>query len=376
MTLEKEINNIEEEESIYEKRESMVAAFEKEDPDKIPKSVATLLQFQALPKEYLVAYQLKATKAIKMHLQKYSRIKDESRTAYGEKSDMIERICQSCAKRLTKGKGVSSIQLFQAKWLTNIARLLPEDPAVLKILPYLITCYIISAPQNRLDPFDSPQNMASSGWRDIFYELREEKDRCSANNVNSSIDSICRSFCLPIQGRNETFFYDGISNNRAEKNKRRGRPNKSGNQNSLSKNALEKKQILSWEYYRDFLILCSICNKAKIKDLNIVLSMALFTSIWDWGDIDTYDSGLNRRIRQFTKSEVETEMVVPQDLDGNTYKPKSLRNYIIRLNWESTSKNMTPTKIVENLFSPLQPEKKERKRLDDEFENYGIYFDP
>ena len=56
--------------------------------------------------------------------------------------------------QISKTNKIDKNRIFQKRWLTNIPRLLPSDNEVMRILPYLITCYTITASENRLDPFD------------------------------------------------------------------------------------------------------------------------------------------------------------------------------------------------------------------------------
>lgn len=390
------INLEEEENPLAEKRERVL----EESWNQFDIKIGTLLQFQELSDEYLMSFQKKAKRAIRQHLMKYSRVKSENRIAYESISEKIACICEKARISLAWNKDdfdwnaddfielarakddpaqneddrvfhQLSMLLFQEKWLTNIARLLPEDENVLPILPYLITCYIITAPQNRLDPFDSDLKTAPEGWTDIFRELKKD-DNSTAKNLTSSINSICRYFYLPIRGRNEAFFYEESDVNRVEKGKRRGRPSLSNS--SLSKETLRKHRVLCWEYYRCFLALCKVCDEAGVENLNIALSMALFASIWDWKNIDQYNPTLNIRIRQYTESEIETERVIPKDLeDGDKECPEiSLRDYIM----DFTSENNSPKDFVLYYLRQMRTKKKKRDfDLDKEFDDFGMFFD-
>jgi len=344
-------------------------------PFDIPDEMAALLQFQTVEKAHLDEITSAARIAIRGHLNKYGGI--EPVYSYENISKVIEKVCSYASLDLTWDDVYSSIAkelqipLFQKKWLTNIARLLPNDSQIFEILPYLITCYIITAPQNRIDPYDDPPQSFSSGWRDIFQEYiqtrenTEESAKETAYNQSHSITSICSKFTLPVKGRTERFFCiedDCIQ----AKGSRRGRPNKEGSPNKVSQRTWKKNHIMCLEYYRCFLALCRACAEAEIPGLNITLSMALFTSIWDFGDfpIGGYHYG-NYVLIQMSKDDVESDCLMSLILDFDCHED------LDTLNLQSMIKTNVKLLIGQE---DISGKKKYRKRIDKDIDNeFNMY---
>lgn len=234
-----------------------------------------LLRFQSISKEVLDPLKNSARDAIDCHLKKYGSA--NPLYSYEYTSDNLRCICEQAKEKLIAVEYANKdIPSFQWKWLTNIGRLLPsDDPTVMNILPYLLTCYIIEAPRNKLDPFDSPRQTHQSGWCDIFHRSPAEQD-----NPYKSIESICNRFVFPFDNRRPyaPFFCD-------EKSKIPKSPDKSDEPLSNDDDYIPQSKILRdrakcWEYYRCFVDFCDACR--DIKKVNITLSMALFASIWDF----------------------------------------------------------------------------------------------
>lgn len=162
--------------------------------------------------------------------------------------------------QISKTNRIDQNRIFQKRWLTNIPRLLPHDNEVMKILPYLITCYTITASENRLDPFDDAQHTACTGWRSIFVELIDKNSPSEINLPDpssraKSIRSLCNRF-LTIHRRKGTSY--------------------------KKRTAVEAEEMVRhacasfWEHYQRFASFCLACRQKR--EVNITLSTALF---WD-----------------------------------------------------------------------------------------------
>lgn len=339
---------------------------EEEPPDDIPLEMAILLQFQTVSEDYISTPISEAKAAIREHLRKYGGVNPEY--SYDNVSKIIEKVCTYAKLDLAWNQNEPSkkgVPLFQEKWLTNIARLLPEDSRVLKILPYLITCYIITAPQNLIDPFDSPPSTFSSGWRDIFQQYLENKKeeeagyRVTPYNQSHSIDTICRKFILPVRRRNERFFCVEEDNEcQRIRGRRRGRPNKEKNSDLLSNQVLVKEQIMCWEYYRCFVALCKACGELDISNLNLTLSMALFTSIWDFGDWRSNTRHGKFILHQFSENEVESDCLMSD---------------ILGLDSEDGTSGLNLKDVVKISVWIASGGKKRNKVIDNEMNTYGEF---
>lgn len=228
-------------------------------------------------------YRKAAMKAIKDHLNAFSK----KQKNYEILDSSIQKVCtrgsdlllralpiwdyDTLLKRATtdevrnhllqqkhKTDQIDKNRIFQKRWLTNIPRLLPHEAAVMRILPCLITCYTITVPENRLDPFDTNVQNACTGWCNIFVELLDTPFQTNMPDPSSrakSIRSLCDRF-LTIDRRKNT--------------PRKGR----GSDKNIRD--IQHRYASFWEYYRRFAAFCLACKDEP--DVNITLSTALF---WD-----------------------------------------------------------------------------------------------
>ncbi len=238
---------------------------------------------------------------IVQHLEKFGG--STPTLTYGYKNDFVADVCKKTVLLLNKkyyprvkevyeywarraGKegyndpNVPLIsQMIQPNWLTNIPRLLPDDPSVLKLLPFLLACYTINMPSNKLDPGDAAVANATNGWREIFYdqcdEYQKEELKLGGRNRKKNIQSLSNNFIIPSNSEEGILFYDrNLIFYRDEQ--------KASSQISSSK--AREYNIKFWENYHRFIIFCTACKQTEVAQqrstVNYTLSMACFLSIW------------------------------------------------------------------------------------------------
>lgn len=258
--------------------ESMDVYSEKDDPssDTVGNLFRLLLKFDQVEQQtasfdkYKVAAKEAVRESIKNHLTAFSK----KQKAYKDFDPSIQAICEYGSRLLLetppirgydtrqedKINKIDRSRIFQNRWLTNIPRLLPHEDSVMQILPYLITCYTITASENRLDPFDGDISGAGSGWCNIFVELMDSNrswnlDIPDSSSRAKSIDSLCNRFLTIDRRKNTPHKKDTTDTNDGD---------------------VRHKCASFWEYYRRFAAFCLACRDKY--EVNITLSTALF---WD-----------------------------------------------------------------------------------------------
>ena len=192
--------------------------------------------------------------------------------------------------QISKTNKIDSSRIFQKRWLTNIPRLLPHDSEVMQTLPYLITCYTITASENRLDPFDKDKSTAASGWRDIFVELMDQNPSWETNMPDPSsrrenIRSLCNRFLTTARRKNV--------------------PHKKENKVRINEKDFYHMFTSFWEHYRRFAAFCLACREER--EVNITLSTALF---WNAQKEDME----NMFGKDFSSSQNWEDIVVSRDI--------------------------------------------------------------
>lgn len=144
---------------------------------------------------------------------------------------------------------------FQPKWLNNTANFLPANPQVLKILPFLITCYMANIHNNKQDNFSTKEipHVLQSGYSD---DLR---------------DTLIGYFC-DVKSNSTHFF----SLERAEADEYSVFEE---TKYTLSK---ARESMICWELIRRFAGCVVACNDCD--EVNLTLSFMLFSKLFD--DID------------------------------------------------------------------------------------------
>lgn len=259
-------------------------------------AVAMLFQYQKIAPSWINEKRDSLTKEIREHLLKFGG-KSREKT-YDDISPLIEQVCKAAIPLIknhppyTLSSPISHLQ-FQDIWLTNTCRLLPETEAVMQVLPYLLSCYIISISGNRFDPFDKPNIKNYIGWLLIFQDqttnqLQKELQNYGGGNRSKTISSVCQHFVLPPNYMCNAFLY-GIGNTKKLLvcNSRHDRQKKKQGKRPLGPTESRKNRFVCWEYYRQFACFCKACE--NIENVNITLSLALFSSLWDMSSICRVD---------------------------------------------------------------------------------------
>lgn len=178
-------------------------------------------------------------------------------------------------------------KMIQVEWLANIPLLLPCEQIVFNALPFLLMCYTINMPHNRLDPKDQPSGSAAPGWCEIFSKVssdqRKDLQTFGGSNRSKNIQSLSSYFVIASQSR------DGITRYNEDLFFHKG---------SKKSTSADRRIFLDfWENYHRFILFCMACKKAQEQRMppqmthtphifiNYTLSMALFSSIWKFHDI-------------------------------------------------------------------------------------------
>lgn len=239
-----------------------------------------LFQFVDLPQPYLEENRDKALSTIRTHLRKYGGGTPECR--YTHISRKIKKMLNVAMPQLLSVAYLGDkLPTFQEQWLYNIPRLLPYAPEVVTILPFLIVSYIISiveASGSMFDPFDSNDYTQYKGWTTIFQSIPVSRSEDPMDNSETYIWNLSQKFAQGFNTEYEQFFNYGTPPHPL-KRVRRGPKGKDA---LPSDELVAINRIRAWEYYRCFLILCDACDKVFCDRVNITLSMAMFSSIWDW----------------------------------------------------------------------------------------------
>ena len=172
-------------------------------------------------------------------------------------------------------------KMIDVAWFTNIPRLIPYNQDVLNVLPFLLTCYLINMPHNKLDPQDAPLGSASPGWLEIFSETSSERQEYvrifGGSNRSKNIQSLSSYFVIESRSREGIAFYD---------------ENLFFCKGSKNATSTARRIFLEfWENYHRFVLFCMACKKAQEQSvprvthtphisINYTLSMILFSSIW------------------------------------------------------------------------------------------------
>lgn len=283
---------------------------------KIDSITALLFQFQKIPPDFLEDKRNNARNKIDAHLRKFGG--KGAQKKYSDESETIKKVCASALSELEKittfqlladtskgdktksileeifkeqktahnGHNHYNIQVnsplgFNPDWLINVGRLLPECTEIMEILPYLLTCYLITAPQNRLDPFrEVKENEYEKfgGWSAIFQDRIKNAESVvyeaqigGSSSRKRAIDSIVNHFVLPPNYKCNAFLW------------RKGQPLCRFSHQKyipLRREQAEKCYLQCWEQYCRFACFCTACKKEHPK-VNILLSVALFSSLWD-----------------------------------------------------------------------------------------------
>lgn len=164
--------------------------------------------------------------------------------------------------------------------LTHESLLLPEDNLIFEVLPFLMTCYSINLPHNKLDPKNDPVETATVGWQEIFQDLCSEDQRqellCNnSGNRPKNVDSLCNYFVMDCYSKYAILTYEKDAAYYKDDMDKATR---------LPLSSIRRAYLNFWEYYHQFIIFCAACHKIERKEkklyVNYTLSMALFASIW------------------------------------------------------------------------------------------------
>lgn len=190
---------------------------------------------------------------------------------------------ESPETRETK-KTPSNPSTYSGQWLENISMLLPEDPEVMKILPYILSCYIISARQNHIDPaMSTKKNIGySAAWAILNPDILLSEDqlaikKSAAGRPDRARNSIIHFLLLPNDYKCNAFPYKTGMKLYSTRKYRRKRENIA----PLRLSEAKKQALNCWEQYRLFACFCEVCKDKISNDVNITLSMALFSTLWD-----------------------------------------------------------------------------------------------
>lgn len=272
---------------IFENQTLLMTEFPSE---KIELASLLLLESNKISHKWLKENQDDINKSISQHLHEVG--KKRSSKYCGYRSEKIDGICKAAIPLLKEQSHAYffpfSEERYQFKqcWLNNVARLLPESQEVINVIPYLLTCYLITIFGNRFDPFDQPIDESFVGWNLVFpndLKLPSSADRSENGGGNRSrmIKTITNHFILPFNSRYFAFLYAMYSGEMQICKPRRS-PHKAKKQDDylvLTNASAKRKCLECWEYYRQFACFCEACR--DIPEVNISLSTSLFSSIWD-----------------------------------------------------------------------------------------------
>ena len=259
-----------------------------------------VLRFQLVSEKYLKKKKEQTMDAIRRHLLEFGGV--HAKKSYEYKSEIIENICEMASEFLTSHHYLASDKVisrnehrpFQRKWLINMKRLLPQSKEVMAVLPWLLTCYTINIPKNRLDPFDGGSNEFTSGWTDIFQDKANNRKALlneGAGNRSKSIDALCRYFQVDYKSKYCALFYDeSIVLVEVRKDRKSER--------TISPTTLRGEKADCWEYYRRFAAFCVACE--KYPEVNMSLSLALFVSMWDFGIGYDFEGTCEEKVGQYS----------------------------------------------------------------------------
>lgn len=252
------------------------------------KALSLLFGFQGTNMTWISDEQRILKDHIKNHLMKFGGA--DASKKYTDISQKIDTVCEKAKPLLiaytdivrpAREEHTSTSPLyklaFEERWLTNICRLLPDDPEILKVLPYLLTCYTLDIWRNCVDPFDQKSNQYSNNraWVDIYYDqaspaVKEQRKLYGGVRRSDSIDKICSYFILPTNYKCSAFL--GYLQVCDYTHSPKGRILKPRERASYC--------LACWEAYRRFACFCTACK--DIIEVDLILSMALFSSIWDY----------------------------------------------------------------------------------------------
>lgn len=285
---------------------------------KMDSVTALLFQFQMIPPDFLEDKRNNVRNKIDAHLRLFGG--KSAQKKYNDESETIKKVCTSVIPELEKfttyqlladmrrGNETKNIlreilmeqkvghkshkhhdiQIkspleFSQNWLINVGRLLPECTEVIEILPFLLTCYLITALQNKLDPFREVKEneyKKYGGWSAIFQDRIENAESVvseaqidGSSSRKRAIDSIVNHFVLPSNCKCNAFLWTkGQPLCRFSHHKYIYIP--------LRREQAERCYLQCWEQYRWFACFCKACKKEHV-NVNILLSAALFSSLWD-----------------------------------------------------------------------------------------------
>ena len=254
-------------------------------------ALSVLFSFRKIDSRFIDDKKDALCAAIREHLLEFGR--NSSKLSYDTPSPRIKDVCEKANPLLENqqqylAKNEKLFLKFKREWLANVPHLLPDDVEVItSALPYLLSSYVASTSNNKIDPFNNdPVSGGYGGWLEIFRELDQEKfqqnQKEGGGNRSYSIGSLCRHFVLPSNCKPFAFYFDldeqknPIYAPRVVRVKR----NAKGKCNApLSSSEAMRACLQCWEYYRQFACFCYVCKDNS--SVNITLSTALFASTWD-----------------------------------------------------------------------------------------------
>lgn len=253
-----------------------------------------LLEYSGVDSKQIDGFQDDLRTRIHDHLLEFG--KKSSPKYFGYRSAQIENICEEAIpllKQQSLGYTFSSAAKkykFEQRWLTNVSRLLPEDPQVIQVIPYLLICYLMTISGNQFDPFDGPFSEGSCGWLLVFpndtksLQMNYAPDS-GGSNRSKTIKTICNHFILPPGSESFSFLY-AMYPKKVQlflpcyvRKRKIAKASEESNAIAYSKRKAQLSCLECWEYYRQFACFCKACS--NISEVNISLSTALFSSIWD-----------------------------------------------------------------------------------------------
>lgn len=219
---------------------------------------------------------------------------------------------------------------FQPKWFHNIGILLPYEPEVIEILPYLLTCYSQNARDNRIDPFTGKPG---SAWMDIFKKYSDEKqNQLGAGNRSKSISQLIHYFTDFPKAEFSALFdaptYEEIAIIDDPK-QISYLPIRDMDSAAWKKaHAKAKKCAEAWERYCRFAAFCEACENEKM--VNLTLSMAYFANAWDFGKCEE-DSWPSPPSCEEISKDIQRELILnlmKRDVDPLIYFSAAEAKYI------------------------------------------------
>lgn len=259
-----------------------------------------LLEYSGVDSKQIEGFQDDLRTRIHDHLLEVG--KKSSPKYFGYRSAQIANICEEAIpllKQQSLGYIFSSAgkkYKFEQRWLSNVSRLLPEDPQVIQVIPYLLICYLMTISKNQFDPFDGPFSEGSCGWLLVFpndtksLQMNYEPDS-GGSNRSKTIKTICNHFILPPDSKSFSFLYAMypekvqlflpcyVRKRKVAKASENSKTTKESKAVAYSKRKAQFSCLECWEYFRQFACFCKACS--NISEVNISLSTALFSSIWD-----------------------------------------------------------------------------------------------